>query len=196
VSTHEPERENVQDTIAARPEPTFIRRTIGRRDVIAGISGMGLAGVFGLRQAGAQDEVEDDEGDEDDGSTMEIEVFGRPVPGERYQDFVAKLAASLGETDPAVVDTAIRDALKAIVDERFDAGEISRNLADEIKEKIDTSEAPLMAVAVGGHGMARAERIHKRRRNRRREDERDDTGTESSESEDSDTPADEATPTP
>jgi hypothetical protein len=196
VSTHEPERENVQDTIAAPPEPTFIRRTIGRRDVIAGVSGLGLAGVFGLRQVGAQDELEDDEEDGDDSSTMEIEVFGRPMPGELYQDFVAKVAAALGETDLAVVDTAIRDALKAIIDERFEAGEISRNLATELKERIDTSEVPLMAVAVGGHGMARAERIHKRRRNRRREDERDDTGTESSESEDSDTPADEATPTP
>jgi hypothetical protein len=196
VSTHEPERENVPDTIAAPPEPTFIRRTIGRRDVIAGVSGMGLAGVFGLRQAMAQDDLEDEAGDDDDGSTTEIEVFGRPVAGERYQDFVAKLAASLGETDPAVVDTAIRDALKAMVDERFDAGEISRNLATEIKEKIDTSEAPLMAFVVGGHGMARAERIHKKRRRNRRRDERDDTGAESTGSEDSDTSADEATPTP
>jgi hypothetical protein len=192
VSTHEPERENVQDTIAAPPEPTFIRRTIGRRDVIAGVSGIGLAGVFGLRQARAQDELEDDE---DGGSTTEIEVFGRPMPGELYQNFAAKVAAALGEADRAVVDTAIRDALKAIIDDRFDAGEISRNLATELKEKIDTSEVPLMALGVGGFGKARAERIHKRRRNRRR-DERDDAGKDSGESEDSDTPADEATPAP
>jgi hypothetical protein len=154
---------------------------------------MGLAGVFGLRQAGAQDEYEEDEEDGDDGSTMEIEVFGRPMRGELYQDFVAKVAAALGETDLAVVDTAIRDALKAIIDERVEAGEISRNLATELRERIDTSEVPLMVLGVGGFGKARAERIHKRRRNRRR-DERD-AGKDSGESEDSHTPADEATPT-
>ena len=193
MSTHEAEPENVPDTNGAPSEPTFIRRTFGRRDIIAGVSGMGLAGVFGLRQARAQDEVEDDEEDEDQGSTVEIEVFGRPMPGERYQDFVAKLAASLGETDPTVVDTAIRDALKAIVDERFDAGEISRNLADEIKEKIDTSEAPLMALGVGGHGMAR--RGMKLRRQRRKDRRNDDDSSDGQGDSKNNKPSNSATPT-
>jgi hypothetical protein len=69
--------------------------------------------------------------------------------GEAYDNFVAKLAEQLGDTDAATVDTGIRNALKAMVDQEFDEGNISRNLATEIKERIDESEAPLATAMIG-----------------------------------------------
>jgi hypothetical protein len=188
VTKQEAEFEIVPAKPSEPAEPTFIRRSIGRRNVIAAVTGMGLAGAFGIRQTLAQDEVENE--DDEDGA-----AFEHPEFSEQYRNFVTKLARALGETDPEVVDTAIRDALKAIVDEQFDAGEISRNLATEIKARIDASDAPLGVAMLGAMRMRRMER----RRNRRKDrdaDERDGMDGGASESEDTGATTDVATPTP
>jgi hypothetical protein len=57
-----------------------------------------------------------------------------------YDEFVAGLAANLGISDPATVDTAIKETLKQKVDEQLAAGEISANEATARKERIDAGE--------------------------------------------------------
>ena len=57
-----------------------------------------------------------------------------------YDEFVAALAANLGISDPATVDTAIKETLKQKVDEQLAAGEISANEAAARKERIDAGE--------------------------------------------------------
>jgi hypothetical protein len=57
-----------------------------------------------------------------------------------YDEFVAALAANLGISDPATVDTAIKETLKQQVDEQLAAGEISANEATARKERIDAGE--------------------------------------------------------
>ena len=55
-----------------------------------------------------------------------------------YDGFVALvLAANLGISDPATVDTAVKETLKQRVDEQLAAGEISANEATARKERID-----------------------------------------------------------
>jgi hypothetical protein len=144
-------------------------RMVGRRNVVAGIAALGGA---------AQDDPDDDSlDDEDDLLEMAPEI------GEAYQSFVVKLAANLGEGDVAVVDAAIRDALAAMVEERFAAGEISRNLADELIERIQTGEAPLAVALIA------AMRGRRMERRKRRWDDDGDASEESS------VPNLEATPT-
>jgi hypothetical protein len=153
-------------------------RMVGRRNVVAGIAALGGAGVFGVTRAAAQDDPDDDSlDDEDDLLEMAPEI------GEAYQSFVAKLAANLGEGDVTVVDAAIRDALAAMVEERFAAGEISRNLADELIERIQTGEAPLAVALIA------AMRGRRMERRKRRWDDDGDASEESS------VPNLEATPT-
>jgi hypothetical protein len=57
-----------------------------------------------------------------------------------YDEFVAGLAANLGISDPATVDSAIKETLKQKVDEQLAAGEISANEATARKERIDAGE--------------------------------------------------------
>lgn len=77
---------------------------------------------------------------------------------EAYQDFLGKVTTNLGMSDTAAVDLAIREALKAMVDERFAAGEISRNNADTLKERIDTSAAPIGILSLGRRMARRRDR--------------------------------------
>ena len=185
----------VEETIERTDEDGEPLRTVGRRNVVAGIAALGLGGAFGVTRAFAQDATttppaEDDvEDDDDDLEDDELEEFDEPELeaefGEAYQNFVAKLAANLGETDTTVVDTAIRDALVAMVEERFAAGDISRNLADEVIERIQTGEAPLAVVMMGGLRMHGIERRRERREDRwdddDLEDDDDDDGSEDAE---------------
>lgn len=60
------------------------------------------------------------------------------APG-AYSAFVAKLATTLGITDPAKVDAAITSSLKQMVDDRFKAGDISANEATALKNNIDSA---------------------------------------------------------
>lgn len=59
-----------------------------------------------------------------------------------YDDFVASLADDLN-ADEADVDAAIRDALKAQVDQRLADGELSAEEAAALKAVIDVTESPL-----------------------------------------------------
>lgn len=65
----------------------------------------------------------------------------------RYDDFLARLAASLG-TDPAALDAALRTTLKEEIDERQAAGDLSAAGATAIKTEIDAAEA----LPIGGFG--------------------------------------------
>ena len=133
-------------------------RMLGRRNVLAGIAGMGVAGGLGITRVLAQetDPTPSDPQTTDSGGTIESDTGEENTlndgvaRGEKYQDFVAKLAANLGESDPATVDTAIRDSLKSMVDDVFNAGDISKNAATSIKEAIDTSDAPIAVAMLGG----------------------------------------------
>jgi hypothetical protein len=68
-----------------------------------------------------------------------------------YDEFVAALAANLGISDPATVDTAIKETLKQKVDEQLAAGEISANEATARKERIDAGEFGGFFLGRGGH---------------------------------------------
>ena len=70
-----------------------------------------------------------------------------------YDDFVAALAAELGDQE-SDVDAAIRTALTQAVDARLSAGEIDEERAAAAKAVIQVSDAPLMAgfAGPGGHG--------------------------------------------
>ena len=154
--------------------PATTRRLVGRRTLMAGMAAIGAVGVLGGGRALAQD-------DSDDVPFVDEELA--PEIGEAYQNFVAKLAANLGESDVSTVDTAIRDALAAMVEEQFAAGTISRNLADELIERIQTGDAPLAVAMLAGMRGPRMERRKKRR------DDEDDA------SDDSGAPSSDATPT-
>lgn len=154
---------------ALQPNPTM-----GRRNVIAGMAGLGIAAGLGPNRVRAQEATPSADDDTDDdgvgGETSDGDIDAEI--GAAYQNFVGKLAANLGQTDTTAVDTAIRDALKAIVDEEFAAGDISQNLATELKDRIDTSPAPLR---LGGLRRLRRGRL-KRRRDDEDDDDTDDQG--------------------
>jgi hypothetical protein len=175
------------DRIDGKPVSHW-HRPIGRRNVIAGIAGLGVAAGIGASQVLAQDatpsateEPSDTTIDEQPGKMAEI--------GAAYQDFVGKLATNLGESDTAKVDTAIRDALKAMVDDQYTAGNISRNLADDLKSRIDSSDAPLAVAMLGGMGFRRVER----RRDRRHDGQNDDD-TQPGDGDTTEQPSTESTP--
>ena len=133
----------------------IVERRVGRRLLLTGIAALGAAGALGATSAASQDDSTPPGTDDDD-------TGARPEIGEAYTNFVEKLAANLGAADVAAVDAAIRDALAAMVEERFAAGEISRNHADELIERIQTADAPLGGIL--GRGMR--QRRRKRRKNR------------------------------
>jgi hypothetical protein len=140
-------------------------RPVGRRNVIAGIAGLGIAAGIGVTQVVAQTATPS--ATDQTGDTATAQTDKAAEIGAAYTNFVGKLTTNLGESDPTKVDTAIRDALKAMVDEQFDAGNISRNLADDLKTRIDSSNAPLAVAMLGGMGLHRMERRQERRHKRR-----------------------------
>jgi hypothetical protein len=124
---------------------------VGRRNILAGIAGLGLAGGVGLTRVLAQDATPTDEPSTSDDQTTDTTDAdgGDGKAGARYDDFVAKLAANLG-SDADTVDTGIRDSLKAMVDDVFNAGDISKNAATRIKDRIDSAASPLAALLMIG----------------------------------------------
>lgn len=72
-------------------------------------------------------------------------------PAQRYDDFVTKLAANLGQTDATKVDAAIRATLKQTIDERQAAGDLTADQATALKQHIDTADVPLGFMG-GPHG--------------------------------------------
>jgi hypothetical protein len=133
----------------------------GRRTLIAGAAGLGLASVIGGSLVRAQATPEPSGGTTTDTTTQDTDRAAEAAT--RYDDFVAKLATNLGNTDSAAVDTAIRASLTDIVDERLAAGEISANDATAAKTAIASSAAPILGLFAaarydggsgrfGGHG--------------------------------------------
>jgi len=145
---------------------------IGRRNILAGMAGLGVVASLGATRAFAQGNASNGTNQTDRTAVREAHMAAA------YQNFLGKLAANLGESDTSVVDTAIRDALKAMVEEQFEAGEISRNLADEIKGQIDSGVAPFGFGVMGGLGIhdmdRRRDRIHDRWTDDDTDDEADD----------------------
>lgn len=62
----------------------------------------------------------------------------------RYEEFLARFTEQLGLDDPALVETAFKETMKEMIDARFAAGEISANLAEELKTRIDEADGPLL----------------------------------------------------
>lgn len=122
----------------------------GRRTLIAGAAGLGLASVIGGSLVRAQATPEPSDGTTTDATTEETDRATEAAA--RYNDFVAKLATNLGGTDSTAVDAAIRASLTDIVDERLAAGEISANDATAAKTAIASNASPVLGLfAAGGH---------------------------------------------
>lgn len=62
----------------------------------------------------------------------------------RNEAFLERFTENLGLSDPALVESAFKATLQDMVDEQFAAGEISANLAEELKTRIDETEGPLL----------------------------------------------------
>lgn len=150
----------------------IVDRVVGRRIVLAGVAGLGMASLIGLNVALAQDSTDDTESEDDndiDGSD-DVDTEIDAEVGAAYQNFLGKLTTNLGMTDTSEVDLAIRASLKAMVDEKFTEGSISQNDADAIKERIDTGVSPLGVAMLGG--------VRGRRQKRRDERRDNDTGSD------------------
>src|SRR6187402_559646 len=78
-------------------------RPLGRRNVIAGIAGLGIAAGIGATQELAQDATPTP--NDETGGTTDQQPDKMAEIGAAYQNFVRKLASNLGESDSAKVDT-------------------------------------------------------------------------------------------
>jgi hypothetical protein len=157
-------------------EASHWHRPMGRRNVMAGIAGIGIAAGIGATRVVAQDATPSTTEQPGAGAGTDQAAKAAKI-GAAYQDFVGKLTTNLGESDPTKIDTAIRDALKAMVDEQFNAGTISANLRDERKSRIDSSDFPLGVAMLAGMGEHRVELRRRRRKNRRDDEQTGDDGT-------------------
>jgi hypothetical protein len=113
---------------------------VTRRRVISGIAGVGAAVITGATLARAQEstpEAGTDSTDTTDTTTPD------ETRGSNYQTFLTKLAAELSLTDTTALDTDIRDALKAMVDDVLAAGDLAANDATDMKTAIDESPSPI-----------------------------------------------------
>ncbi len=59
-----------------------------------------------------------------------------------YQDFITKLAANVGISDSAKIDSGVKSALSQMVDERQQDGKLSQAQADRLKQRINAEEFP------------------------------------------------------
>lgn len=130
-------------------------KPFGRRTVVAGAAGLGLATLVGGSFVRAQDTpatpTPDDGSDAATDDSTQREEFEAEA-GARYDDFVSRLAGNLGGVDSTTVDTAIRATLTDLVDARLAAGEISANDADAARTAITDSPAPLLGMFLAGRG--------------------------------------------
>ena len=125
---------------------------LSRRQMLTGAAGLGAAAALGGGLVYAQSATP--------GSTPAAGTSGTSGSSttstetnaqKRYTDFVDKLAANLGNVEPAKVDAAIRTSLKQMVDDAYKAGKISANEATAIKDRIDASTFPAgLGALVGG----------------------------------------------
>ena len=115
-----------------------VDQRVGRRAILGGMAALGVASAFSVSRAFAQDATPSTT--DDTGDTVTDRDAQRAAD---YQLFVSQLGAALQVTDTAVVDTAVRDALKAVVDQHVTDGDLAQNDADALKAEIDASEAPI-----------------------------------------------------
>lgn len=119
--------------------------------IYGGITAMTGAAMLGVGGAVvAQDASTPTAGTEE---TTEV-TDRRAARQAEYDAFLDALAANLGVADGETVDAAIRTTLKQTIDERLAAGEISANLAADLKAAIDSGEYPirLRLPGLGGFG--------------------------------------------
>jgi hypothetical protein len=161
-------------------------KPVNRRLVMAGFAGVGAAALIGGKLTSVQaqdsdDDDDDDDSDDDDyGTTMDPELEAKLLA--LYDVFLGSVATELGVADTASIDLAIRNGMKAVVDQRFADGEISANRADERKAAIEAAVVPM---CIGGRGLG--DRMRDRRDGREWDDDDD--------SDDGDDSDDDATPT-
>ena len=135
-------------------------RSINRRVVMAGWAGLGAAALVGAKLASAQDSTpatDDTTGTSTDTTAADMEAQALAM----YEVFLTSVATSLGATDNAAVDLAVRDGLKAIIDQRLADGDISANSATEKKAAIDEAVVPISFLsrrAAAGGSMGRGGR--------------------------------------
>ncbi|HEV2529889.1 MAG TPA: hypothetical protein VGT61_15705 [Thermomicrobiales bacterium] len=158
---------------------------LGRRRLLAGSAGLGLAAIAGVSLAAAQatpepsdDTTDDTANDTTDDATSTSEDAFLARATERYDEFVTGLAGALSISDTATVDSAIRTSLTAMVDARLAEGTISADAAESARSAIASSPAPLaallMAGRVGGRGRGHGGPGWGGRDSARTEDETDD----------------------
>ena len=121
---------------------------------ITAMTGVAMLGVVG--SVFAQDESTPTAGTEET-----VETTGSTTTSDRraareaeYAAFLDALAVNLGVADGETVDAAIRTTMKQVIHERLAAGEISADLATELKLAIDSGEYPvgLHLPGMGGFG--------------------------------------------
>ena len=86
--------------------------------------------------------------------TTEVESTREDVLLQRQEladDFLAKLTANPGLSDPAGVETAFKETLTQMIDERRAAGEISANRAEELMTRIDGADS-IVGLGLRGFG--------------------------------------------
>ena len=122
--------------------------------VYGGITAMTGAAMLGIGgSVFAQDTATPGAGTEE--TTDAGTVTDRQAEREaRYAAFLDALAVNLGVADGETVDAAIRTTMKQMIDEQLAAGEISANLAAELKAAIDSGDYPvgLHLPGMGGFG--------------------------------------------
>jgi hypothetical protein len=107
---------------------------------ITAMTGAAMLGVGG--SVFAQDESTPTAGTEE--TTPSSPAAERRAGREaEYAAFLDALAVNLGVADGATVDAAIRTTMKQVIDERLAAGEISADLAGELKVAIDSGDYPV-----------------------------------------------------
>ena len=135
-----------------------LNRPHGRRAVLAGAAGLGIAAIAGGSFAVAQATPDASDGTTTGTTTNDTTTDTADRSAEaaaRYDDFVTRLSGNLSIGDSTTVDAAIRAALTAMVDERLAAGEISANDATAAKAEIASSPSPVFGLFGGPHGGGR-----------------------------------------
>jgi len=87
------------------------------------------------------------------GAAGAIAASGALSPKEESQAVIDDAADRLG-VEPSELSDALREALKVRVDAAVDAGRLTEEQAEELKERIDSGDSPLLFGGLGGprHG--------------------------------------------
>lgn len=118
---------------------------------ITAMTGAAILGVGGSVFAQDDSSPTAGTGETSEASDPATEQSGRDA---EYAAFLDTLAANLGLADGATIDAALRTTMKQLIDERLAAGEISADLATELRAAIDGGDYPVRihGPGVGGFG--------------------------------------------